>query len=223
LVSTILVIGASRGIGFELARQYLAAGDRVIATVRSEAAAGALRDLGAEVLTVDVARSDSVSGLAWQLDGEKLDSAWYVAGVMDRANALSPPTQQDFDHVMHTNVLGAMQVLPQVAPLVEAAQGRFAFISSAMGQIAGVASSYSWTYRVSKAALNMAVASARQDYPQAVLVAMSPGWVQTDMGGAGAPLTVEQSAGAMRAALARLTRADSGAFVDMHGKRFEGW
>lgn len=119
--------------------------------------------------------------------------------------------------------MGRVPAGQTAAPLVEAAQGRFAFISSAMGQIAGVASSYSWTYRVSKASLNMAVASARQDYPQAVLVAMSPGWVQTDMGGAGAPLTVGQSVGAMRAALARLTRADSGAFVDMHGKRFEGW
>jgi NAD(P)-dependent dehydrogenase (short-subunit alcohol dehydrogenase family) len=63
------------------------------------------------------------------------------------------------------------------------------FISSGMGHIAGADSSFGWVYRASKAALNMAVASARHDYPKAILVAMSPGWVQTDMGGAGAPLT----------------------------------
>jgi NAD(P)-dependent dehydrogenase (short-subunit alcohol dehydrogenase family) len=59
-----------------------------------------------------------------------------------------------------------------------------------MGHIAGVDSSYSWVYRASKAALNMAVAAAQPDYPNASFVAHEPGWVQTDMGGAGAPLHV---------------------------------
>jgi NAD(P)-dependent dehydrogenase (short-subunit alcohol dehydrogenase family) len=111
---------------------------------------------------VDVAQPASVSGLAWQLDGEAIDIALYVAGVMSRASATEPPTQPEFDRVMHTNVLGAMQVIPQVAPLVAAASqgrgGRFVFLSSVMGQIGTVASSDCWLYRVSKAALNMAVA-----------------------------------------------------------------
>ena len=169
-MSTVLVIGASRGIGLELARQYLAAGDRVIATVRDDAAQATLKALGAEVLKVDVAKSESVSGLAWQLDGEKIDVAVYVAGVVDRADARTPPTQPDFDRLMHTNVLGAMQVIPQVAPMVEEARGKFVFISSAMGQIKGVASSHSWTYRASKAALNMAVASAQT-------TTLAPSWL----------------------------------------------
>ena len=66
----------------------------------------------------------------------------------------SPPTQQEFDRVMHTNVLGAMQAMPQVAPWVEEANGTFAFITSGMGQIGTVESSFGWLYRVSKAALN---------------------------------------------------------------------
>ena len=94
-----------------------------------------MKALGAEVLKVDVAKSESVSGLAWQLDGEKIDVAVYVVGVVDRADARTPPTQPDFDRLMHTNVLGARQVIPQVAPMVEAAHGKFVFISSAMGQI----------------------------------------------------------------------------------------
>ena len=223
-MSNILIIGASRGLGLEFARQYVAAGDRVLATARDAAGRERLQALGVEsVLNVDVADPASVSGLAWMLDGEKIDTALYVAGVMDRGNALSPPTQQQFDHVMHTNVLGAMQAIPQVAPLVEAAQGRFAFISSDLGRIGGVESSHTWLYRVSKAALNMAIASARHDYPQATLVALSPGWVQTDMGGGQAPLTAPESVAAMRAALARLTPAHSGQFLLRDGSPAASW
>jgi NAD(P)-dependent dehydrogenase (short-subunit alcohol dehydrogenase family) len=127
---------------------------------------------------------------------------------------------------MHTNVLGAMQAIPQVGPLVEAARsgkGAFVFISSAMGRIDGVENSRGWTYRVSKAALNMAVASAQHDYPKAILVTMSPGWVQTDMGGAGAALTVEQSVTSMRKALAALTPQHKGGFLDHDGQPFDSW
>ena len=145
---TTLLLGASRGIGLELARQAVAAGERVIATARSDDGLATLRELGCQVLKLDVANPASVSGLAWQLDGEKIDTAWHVAGVMcSRADATQPPTQQDFDRVMHANVLGAMQVIPQVAPLVEAAQGRFAFLSSVMGQIGGAAGSNAWPSR----------------------------------------------------------------------------
>lgn len=78
-MAVVLVIGASRGLGLEFVRQYTEAGDRVIATVRD--AAGRVQALGAEVLTVDASQPASVSGLAWQLDGEKIDTALYVAGV----------------------------------------------------------------------------------------------------------------------------------------------
>ena len=223
-MSNVLIIGATRGLGLEFARQYVAAGDRVLATARDDAGRERLQALGVEnVLTVDVANPASASGLAWMLDGEKIDIALYVAGVMDRGNALSPPTQEQFDRVMHTNVLGAMQAIPQVAPLVEAAQGRFAFISSDLGRIGGVESSHTWLYRVSKAALNMAVASARYDYPQATLVALSPGWVQTDMGGEQAPLTATESVAAMRATLAKLTPAHSGQFLLRDGSPCASW
>ena len=222
-MSTILIIGASRGIGLELVRQYGEAGERIIATVRDEAGRERVQALGAQALIVDVAKPASVSGLAWQLDGEKIDTALYVAGVMSRPDATEPPTQPEFDRVMHTNVLGAMQVIPQVAPLVEAAGGRFGFLSSVMGQIGTVTSSSAWLYRVSKAALNMAVASAQPSYPGAIMLALHPGWVQTDMGGAGAPLTVQASAGALRATLAALTPSDRGRFLQPDGRPYAGW
>lgn len=222
-MTTVLVLGASRGIGLEFVRQYRADGTRVVATARDEAGLARLRDLGAEAFALDVSAPASISQLAWRLDGEKLDVALYVAGVMSRGDATMPPTQDGFDKLMRTNVLGALQAIPQVAPLVEAAHGRFAFISSAMAQITGVASSYGWVYRASKAALNMAVASAQHDYPKATFIALSPGWVQTDMGGAGAPLTVEESVASMRRTLATLKPSKRGVFLQPDGRPFDGW
>jgi NAD(P)-dependent dehydrogenase (short-subunit alcohol dehydrogenase family) len=222
-MTTILVLGASRGIGLELVRQYAADGCRVIATVRDDAGRARVQALGAEALTVDVASPASVSGLAWQLDGEKLDLAFYVAGVIRRPGARTPPTQPDFDAVMHTNVLGAMQAIPQVAPLVEAAGGVFAFLSSSMSQIGSVGESSSWLYRTSKAALNMAVAAAQHDYPGATLLTIDPGWVQTDMGGPQAALTVQASVQGMRQTLAGVTAADKGRLLHHDGRRAAHW
>jgi len=222
-MATVLVVGASRGIGLELVRQYLEAGERVMATARRDDDLASLQAMGAEPLRLDVADPASASGLAWQLDGEKLDVALYVAGVMDRASASSPPTREAFDRVMHANVLGAMQVMPQVLPGVQAAGGVFGVLSSSMSLIASVPASNAWLYRVSKAALNMAVASARFDYPGARLVALDPGWVQTDMGGGAAPLTVGESVAGLRAALASLTEVDNGRLIHHDGRRADHW
>jgi NAD(P)-dependent dehydrogenase (short-subunit alcohol dehydrogenase family) len=215
----VLVLGASRGIGLEFVRQYRAANETVIATARDAEGIARLEALGAKALKIDVADPASVSGLGWQLDGEKIDLALYVAGVMSRGGARQPPSRDDFDRVMRTNVWGAMQVIPQVAPMVETAGGRFVFISSRMGSIAETDSSYSWVYRASKAALNMAVHAAQPDYPKAVFVAMSPGWVRTDMGGEGASLSVEDSVASMRKAIRGITPADEGEFLDLDGQQ----
>jgi NAD(P)-dependent dehydrogenase (short-subunit alcohol dehydrogenase family) len=222
-MKTILVIGASRGIGLEFVRQYHQAGERVIATARDEAGLARLRELGAEALRVDVADPASVSGLAWLLDGEELDVALYVAGVIDRADAKTPPTREAFDRVMHANVLGAMQAMPQVLPAVVAAGGVFGVLSSAMSQIGDVSASNAWLYRVSKAALNMTVASARHAYPAATCVALDPGWVQTDMGGGSAPLTAEASVTGLRRVLASLTPEDNGRLIHHDGRRAATW
>lgn len=216
-MSTVLLIGASRGIGLEFARQYRRDGWRVFATARDDAGLRRLADLDCEPLKLDVAQPASVSTLAWSLDGVELDLAVYVAGVMDRGGASSVPTQPDFDRLMRTNVLGAMQALPQVAPLLKGGSP-MAFISSQMGSISDCASSYGWVYRASKAALNMAVHAAQSDFPDAVLLALSPGWVQTDMGGAGASLTVADSVGRMRRTLAAVGPEHRGAFLNQDGQ-----
>ena len=113
------------------------------------------------------------------------------------------------------------------APLVAAARqgqgGRFAFLSSVMGRIGGVTGADCWLYRVSKAALNMAVATAQPAYPRVTMVAMHPGWVQTDMGGASAPLTVTESVRTMIATLEHLTPADRGRFLQHDGTPYSSW
>src|SRR4051794_38521898 len=128
---TVLIIGASRGIGHELARQYTADGWRVIATARRPEHCHALAQLGAEAHDLDVTDADSIAALGWKLDDEKIDLAWLVAGVYGPRHA-GFPTQQEFDTVMHTNVLAAMRLVPIVAPLVCATQGKLAVLSSRM-------------------------------------------------------------------------------------------
>src|SRR5205085_5471296 len=168
----ILVLGASRGIGLEFVTQYRKAGHTVTATARDPEGLQRIEQLGAKPLKLDVTDPASVSGLGWQLDGEKIDLALYVAGVMSRGGAKQPPARDEFDGVMRTNVWGAMQAIVQVAPLVEAAHGQFAFISSQMGHIACVDSSYSWVYRTIQAALNLPVAWAPPDYRVATCVVL---------------------------------------------------
>lgn len=226
---SVFVIGASRGIGLELVRQYLEAGERVIATARDDAGLARLHDMGAIAIKLDVADPASVSGLSWVLDGEKLDLALYVAGVFSADDAKSPPTQQAFDAMMHTNLLGAMQALPQVAPWVEEVGGQFAFLSSDMGHIGDTRGSRGWLYKVSKAALDMAVVAAQADYPRAQFLLLHPGWVQTEMGGALAPLTLQESVQAMRQTLAAHKRAkavhgsEDVPFLRWDGTPFVGW
>jgi NAD(P)-dependent dehydrogenase (short-subunit alcohol dehydrogenase family) len=216
-MQTALILGASRGIGLELVRQYIANGWRVIATVRDDAGLALLQSMGAQTLRVDVANPISVSGLDWMLDGEKLDVAMYVAGVIDHAAIDAAPTQQAFDRVMHTNVMGAMMALPQIANKVEAAGGVLAFVSSVMGSLQGTRSSDAALYRISKAALNMVVRTAQPAYPQARIVALHPGWVQTEMGGPNATLTPEQAVSHMRQTLANITPEQSGQFLSFDG------
>ncbi len=219
MTRTALIIGASRGIGREFVRQLLADGWKVFATARDAQALAALEADGAHPLKTDVTRAESLAELPRQLDGEKIDLALYIAGVLPGWDgAAEAPTTAVFDATMQANVLGAMQALPLLAPFVAAAQGRFVFISSVMGSIAGATSSTAWLYRASKAALNMAVHSARDDYPGLTLAVLHPGWVKTDMGGAGATLDVQDSVAGMRKVIATLKPSDSGAFYGYDGR-----
>jgi hypothetical protein len=124
-----------------------------------------------------------------------------------RAGATEPPTQQDFDRLMRTNVLGAMQAIPQVAPLVEAAGGKLRLHHQRHGPHRGRGFQLRLGLPRQQGGPQHGGRLRAADYPKATLVAMSPGWVQTDMGGAGAPLQVQDSVAAMRATIAASRRA----------------
>jgi len=215
----ILIIGASRGIGFELARQCLADGDRVVAAARDDAGLARLAALGADPLKLDVASAAGCAGLAWPIDGAQFHQVWLVAGVYGpRSSGLQAPTDDEFDSVMHTNVLAAMRLLPQLADAL-APGARLAVLSSRMGSIGLRNSPSGWLYRASKAALNSVLKDVSLVLAgRAICVSLHPGWVQTDMGGGSADLAVAQSVADLRATVARLGPADNGGFFNHDGQ-----
>ena len=215
----VLILGASRGIGLELVRQCRAAGDRVVATARDDTGAARLAELGAQPLTLDVANAASCAGLAWAIDGDAFEQIWLVAGVYGpRTAGLQTPTQPDFDHVMHTNVLAAMRLLPVVADAL-APMAKLAVVSSRMGSIGLRTATSGWLYRASKAALNSVLKDAAIELAgKALCVSLHPGWVQSDMGGSGAEIDASTSVRNMRATVAALTPAHHGAFLNHDGQ-----
>jgi NAD(P)-dependent dehydrogenase (short-subunit alcohol dehydrogenase family) len=219
---TVLVIGASRGLGREFARQYAADGARVIATHRKPEDAAALRALGARPLAVDVLDAAQLAGLGWQLDGEAIDVAILNAGVFGpRSSGLSAPTPADFDLVMRTNVLAPMQLVALLAPQLAATRGKLAVISSRMGSIGLMSSTSGWLYRASKAALNNVLRTASLELgPKGVTcMAFHPGWVKTDMGGASADLEPAESAASMRRVIAAANASHNGKFLNYTGEQ----
>ncbi|MGT2469687.1 SDR family oxidoreductase [Paraburkholderia terrae] len=203
-MKTVLIVGASRGIGREFVKQYRHDGWRVLATARDEASLGELVALGAEAFSLDVAAPEDIAALGWKLDGERLDAAVIVSGVYGpQTEGVETVTADDFDFVMTTNVRGPMQLIPVLLPLVEDARGVLAVLSSRMGSISETTGTTGWLYRASKAALNDVLKVTSLQTRQATCVSLHPGWVRTDMGGASAAVDPAHSVRGMREVLAQ--------------------
>ena len=219
---TALIIGASRGIGLEFTRQYLAQGWRVFGTFRKEADRIRLRDFGAQTLKLDVLDANDLAAFSWQLDDERIDVLIMNAGVYGprTSHTQRPPTTEEFDQVMRTNVLSAMRLLPVVKPLLSRTRGTMAFVSSRMGSIAEASAGYGMLYRVSKAAVNMVGKLAHSDLSPlgARVITLHPGWVRTDMGGPNADVEVADSVAGMRRVVSEPVAYPSGGFYDYRGQ-----
>jgi NAD(P)-dependent dehydrogenase (short-subunit alcohol dehydrogenase family) len=208
---TVLITGANRGIGLEFARQYSNDGWEVIATARQSSPE--LDALGVRVEPLDLADPDAVASLAAKIDAP-LDLLIANAGTNHPMNAESAQDARDWQAMMMVNSIAPFMLGKTLLPRVAEAKGKMIAISSGMGSIAG--NNGGWIpYRTSKAALNMAWSClALEARPHGVpVVALSPGWVKTRMGGAGAEITPEESVGAMRRLIDGLTMEQTGHFL----------
>ena len=211
----ILVTGANRGIGLELARQYGEAGWHVIGTARKPDSATELEGLGARVVQLDVTDAASIDQLVSELDGQPIDLLVNNAGIISRNNALDATDIEMAEKILDVNVLGPMRVTQALMPNLMAGDRKtIVNMTSGLGSIAGNQSGGFYGYRESKAALNMFTRSLASDLSGEgfIVVAMNPGWVQTDMGGPNAAITPEQSVKGIRTVVDSLTPKDSGTF-----------
>jgi NAD(P)-dependent dehydrogenase (short-subunit alcohol dehydrogenase family) len=217
-MQTILVVGASRGIGLELARQYAADGWRVHATTRTPAEPGTLGALAGEIVLheLDVTDRAGLGRLATALDDDPLDVLVHNAGVYG--------TGMTRDEVLRINAEAPIAVADALLPRMRRnppgrPAGRIVLMTSQMGARHGRRASLG-LYGDSKAALNDRFREHAPDWARTGVIAivMHPGWVRTDMGGAGAPLSVAESVGPMRRTIARLRTADHGRFLTWDGR-----
>ena len=219
-MSTMLISGAGRGLGYELARQYAAEGWNVIGTVRDASAKARLERLGARAHLADMAKPAQVVALASALGSEPLDILFCNAGIIGkRGMALGSFDYESWAEVFQVNVLGAAALVEALLDNVAAGSRKvIVMMSSRLGSIAE-ASGVTLPYATSKAALNMLVKglAATLAGRGIVVVALSPGWVRTDMGGAGAPLTPEVSVRGLRKVIQHLKSKDSGRFFSHDG------
>ncbi len=227
-MATIAITGAARGIGFELARQYLAAGDRVFALARDPSNAAALNGLAAgsggklTVHAMDVADAASVKAGAASTGSDPIDILYNVAGVSGhRAPELESLDEDTWDALFAIMVKGPLLVLQAFLPRL----GEGAKVINVSSQIGASTWPFGgfYAYAAAKAALNRLMRSVATDLKGRGIVVglVHPGYVQTDMGGAQAEITPQESAEGLRKLAAGWTIDKTGEFFDWNGMRRE--
>jgi NAD(P)-dependent dehydrogenase (short-subunit alcohol dehydrogenase family) len=221
-MSTVLITGAGRGLGREFARLYAANGWKVLACARTpEALKGIAGDVHAHAL--DVTDHAAVSALARKLAGEAIDVLICNAGIGGRGAGGQELGSFDaalWRQIFEINTLAPLMMAEAFAAHVaRSQQKKMIAITSILGSFANN-NGGRYAYRASKAALNMEWNCLAKDLAArgVICVALHPGWVQTDMGGPTAPLTIEQSVPAMIKTIADLDPSDNGRYVQYDGQ-----
>jgi NAD(P)-dependent dehydrogenase (short-subunit alcohol dehydrogenase family) len=223
----VLITGANRGIGLEFARQYLAAGWDVFAACRDPKAATQLSALPKSSggllmpIAMDVTDGSSVRNAARELGSGAIDLLINNAGISGvRGQRTGHIDYTNWARVLDVNTMGPLRVIEAfLDPIARSEHRLIVTITSGLGSLADNTSGGSIAYRTSKAAVNMAMRSVAAELaPRGITcVAINPGWVRTELGGANAPLAVEESVHAMCRLIGRLRPRDSGRFFNYDG------
>ena len=227
---TSLVTGANRGLGLESVRQLLARGDHVLAACRDPGHAHALNALAGEhpgrlhVLPLDVADARSRAAFAAELplvlgDGGRIGLLLNNAGVLHSGERFGALGEANLEHSFRVNAMGPLLLTQALAPLL-ADGARVVNVSSRLGSIALTERFGTPSYAISKAALNMATVLLAQALAGRgiVVVAASPGWVRTDMGGEAAEVEPADAVADLLRQVALLGDGDSGRFIGLDGQ-----
>lgn len=221
--NTVLIIGASRGLGLGLAKQFASEGWQVIATVRDPERANelnAVANIRIEVLDIDDVAS--LDRLIQRLSGITLDVLYINAGIAgSRTLSADTATHEQVGQLFTTNAIAPVRLAKRMLPLVDPSNGVITFMSSIMGSVETGPGMGMPLYGASKAALNHLtrtfVAELGEQTGLTVL-SMHPGWVKTDMGGAEAPLDVETSCRGMVEQVKRAAGQGGHRFIDYQGE-----
>tara|TARA_R110002020_G_scaffold47707_18_gene135863 strand:- start:865 stop:1575 length:711 start_codon:yes stop_codon:yes gene_type:complete len=197
---TILLVGASRGLGYAMAAQFVSKGWHVVATVRGTGRTR-LHDLAdetagsIEIETLDITQHDQITALRERLSGRSFDMLFVNAGTASMQDeTVADIAPDEFTRVLLTNALGPMQVIEGLQGLIKE-DGLIGVMSSGQGSIGNNTNGHHEVYRSSKAALNQLMRSyaARHADDSRALVLMAPGWIRTELGGPEAPFGVEET------------------------------